>query len=132
MRIGLIGYGTIGRQVAEAIRDGRAGKAILVALLETDREKLAAARAAKVANTITADAAEFFAADTEVIVEAAGHTALKLNAERALRSGRDMLAVSAGALADESFYSTIQRAAEECKRRFAIPSGSLAGLDAVS
>jgi aspartate dehydrogenase len=132
MKIGLIGYGTIGREVASGILDGRAGRAILVALLEVDADKLALARAEKVAPTITADADEFFNADTEVIVEAAGHAALKLNAERALRSGRDMLAVSAGALSDQEFLSTIKRAAEECNRRFAIPSGSLAGLDAVS
>jgi len=132
MKIGLIGYGTIGREVAAAIKDGRAGRAVLVALLEADKKKLVLAREEQLASTITADADEFFAADTEVIVEAAGHAALKMHAERALRSGLDILAVSAGAFADEEFYSAIKRIAEEHNRRFAIPSGLLAGLDAIS
>lgn len=132
MRIGLVGLGTIGKQVAYAIRDGRAGSAELIAILEADASKVSDARDEQLAGIITANADEFFAADTEVIVEAAGHAALKLCAERALRSGRDLLAVSAGAFADREFLSSVKRAAEECKRRVAIPSGSLAALDAIS
>ncbi len=132
MRIGLIGLGTIGKQVAYAILDGRGGNAQLAAILEGDAAKIHVARTEGLADIITADVDEFFGADTEVIVEAAGHAALKQCAERALRSGRDLLAVSAGAFADRDFLSRVERAAEECKRRVAIPSGSLAALDAVS
>ncbi len=85
MRIGLIGLGTIGKQVAYAIRDGRAGNAQLLAILESDPGKISVGRADGLAGVITADADEFFAADTNVIVEAAGHAALKQCAERALR-----------------------------------------------
>lgn len=132
MRVGLIGFGTIGKQVALAIRDGRAGSAELVAILEGDVTKINAARSERLAAIITADADEFFAAEIEVVVEAAGHAALKQYAERALRSGRDVLAVSAGAFADNEFLSSVRRAAEQTKRRLSIPSGSLAALDAIS
>jgi aspartate dehydrogenase len=68
----------------------------------------------------------------EVVVEAAGHEALRQYAVRTLRSGRDMLAVSVGALADDSLLSTIRNATKESNRRLLIPSGALGALDAVS
>jgi aspartate dehydrogenase len=81
---------------------------------------------------ITDYAEEFFTSDTEVIIEAAGHGALKQYAERSLRSGRDMLAVSVGALADESLLASIQQATAETNRRLLIPSGAIGALDAIS
>jgi aspartate dehydrogenase len=124
MRIGLIGFGTIGQEVARAISEGRAGDTTLVRILEVDpRYK---------DDRITPDADEFFSSDMDVVVEAAGHAALKQHAVRALTSGRDMLAVSVGAFSDDEFRASIQRATEASNRRFQVPSGSLGGLDAIS
>lgn len=132
MRIGLIGFGTIGRAVARAIRDGRAGDAELVAILVRDVNKIGNAEAERLACRITANPDKFFAADVEVIVEAAGHAALRQYAERTLRSGRDLLAVSVGAFVDDDLLAAVKRAADESGRRLLIPSGALGGLDAVS
>ena len=80
----------------------------------------------------TADPDELFSTDIEVVVEAAGHGALRLDAERALRSGRDLLAVRVGALADELLISSIRDAAVKSKRKLLVPSGALGALDAIS
>lgn len=132
MRIGLIGFGTIGKAVARAVQEGRAGQATIVAVLVRNRKKIELLEADSLHASVTADPDEFFSADMEVAIEAAGHGALKQYAERTLRSGRDMLAVSVGALADDSLLSSIRRAAEESKRKLLIPSGALAALDGVS
>jgi aspartate dehydrogenase len=129
MRIGLIGLGTIGKEVARAVREGRAGDTRIVAILVRDTRKHDANLPGC---KITADPEEFFSSDMEVAIEAAGHEALRQYAERTLRSGRDMLAVSVGALADESLLSSIRQATEESNRRLLIPSGALGALDAIS
>jgi len=132
MRIGLIGFGTIGKAVAGAVKGGRAGDAEIVTVLVRDVSKINSTDAGLLHGKITTDADEFFSADTQVVVEAAGHSALKQYAERALRSGRDMLAVSVGAFADEFLLSSIRRAAEESNRKLLVPSGALGALDAIS
>jgi aspartate dehydrogenase len=132
IRLGLIGFGTIGTAVARAVQEGHAGDAGIVIVLVRDTNKIERARVDLLQGTITADPEQFFSADTEVVVEAAGHAALAQYAERTLRGGRDMLAVSVGALADDELFSSIRRAAEESKRKLLIPSGALSGLDGIS
>lgn len=132
MRIGLIGYGTIGRAVARAIQEGRAGAAELVTVLARDVRRIGGNEAGQLPWKITADPDEFFAADMAAVVEAAGHAALRQYAERALCSGRDVIAVSVGAFADDEFFAAVERAAQQCGRRLLVPSGALGALDAVS
>lgn len=132
MRIGLIGFGTIGRAVARALVESRAGNARLAAVLVREVTESRLTEVSKVGAIITADPDEFFDVRMDVIVEAAGHVGLKSHAERALRNGHDVLAVSVGALADDHFLSAVGRAAGESGRRLLVPSGALGGLDAVS
>jgi aspartate dehydrogenase len=132
MRIGLIGFGTIGRAVARALAEGRAGNARLVAVLVREVTKARATEVNKDGAIITTDPDQFFATAMDVVVEAAGHAGLKDYAERALRNGLDVLAVSVGAFADDHFLSSVRRAAGESGRRLLVPSGALGGLDAIS
>jgi aspartate dehydrogenase len=132
MRIGLIGFGTIGRAVARAIDERRAGAAELAAVLVRDLDKARATGITERGVMITADPDEFFAAEMDVVVEAAGHAGLKQYGVRALHGGLDVLAVSVGAFADDDFSSSIRRAAEENGRRLLVPSGALGALDAVA
>ncbi|HWP43496.1 MAG TPA: aspartate dehydrogenase [Blastocatellia bacterium] len=132
MRIGLIGFGTIGRAVARAIAEGRAGNAEMAAILVRDVAKAREDDVAGPGVLITADPDQFFGSDLYLVVEACGHAGLKQYGERALRGGCDVLAVSVGAFADDDFYSSIRRAAEESRRRLLAPSGALGALDAIS
>ncbi|HET9531242.1 MAG TPA: transcriptional regulator, partial [Blastocatellia bacterium] len=128
----MIGFGTIGRAVARAVVEGRAGSADIAAVLVRDVEKARAAEIIKPGVKLTADPDQFFAAGMDVVVEAAGHAGLKRYGERALRGGLDVVAVSVGAFADDEFLSSMKRAAEESRRRLLVPSGALGALDAVS
>lgn len=132
MNIGLIGFGTIGRAITRAIRAGRAGQVELVRVLVRDLNKISPVDAGLVAGRITTNADQFFNARLDVVVEAAGHAAVRQYAERALRSGHDFLMVSVGAFVDDELLFRVRQAAAESGRRLMIPSGALGGLDAIS
>jgi aspartate dehydrogenase len=132
MRIGLIGFGTIGKAVTRAVNEGDAGDSRIVVVLVRDVNKISNAEANQFQGKFTSDPDQFFSTDMEVVVEAAGHSAVRQYAERSLRSGRDVLAVSVGALEDDLLFSSIRRAAQESKRKLLVPSGALGALDAIS
>jgi len=130
MRIGLIGFGTIGKAVANAVDNRQAGDVEISRILVRDTSRIDVEDRTR--ERLTSDPARFFSDDTEVVVEAAGHDALRQYAEYSLRSGRDLLAVSVGVFADEAFLAVIRCAAKQAKQKLLVPSGALGGLDAVS
>lgn len=129
MKVGLIGFGQIGRSVAAAIADGQAGDSQLVAVLVRDRSR---AQGTGDGILVTTNPAEFFASDAQIIVEAAGHAALRQHAVNVLESGKDLMTVCVGAFADPSFLETIEEVARRTGRRVLVPSGAIAGLDMIS
>src|SRR6266516_359269 len=100
IRVGLIGFGAIGREVAEAIHDGRAGRARLISVLVRSPEKVEPHLAERLDCRFTADAAEFIDSRMDLVVEAAGHDALRAYAEPVLRAEKDLLVIEVGAFAD--------------------------------
>jgi aspartate dehydrogenase len=72
------------------------------------------------------------AAQPDVVVECAGHQALKDFGELVLRQGSDLLVASVGALADSELEAGLQRAACASGSRLLIPGGALGGIDAIS
>ncbi len=131
LKLGLIGLGVIGRTVARAVLEGSAGDARVVAVLVRD--------AGKHANDVTSfpwpitDQPElFFDQPMDLVVEAAGHEAVRRYAAASLRSGRDFLTLSVGALADETLLAQLQEAATASGRQILVPSGAIGGLDAIS
>jgi aspartate dehydrogenase len=68
----------------------------------------------------------------DVVVECAGHQALRKLGERVLRNGSDLLIASVGALADGELEAGLRRAASASGSRLLIPGGALGGIDAIS
>ena len=81
---------------------------------------------------LTNDPAGFLAEEMDMVVEGAGHEAVRLYAVEALRRGRDFLTISTGAFADDSLLAEVQEAARTAGRRVLIPSGAIGGLDAIA
>jgi aspartate dehydrogenase len=132
LRVGLIGYGAIGEPVAQAILDGRAGGAILTAILVRDVDKHRKQAAHLIANpaiTFTDNADEFFASDFNLLIEAAGHEAVRHYAQRGLTKGTDVLVVSIGVFTDDTFYDEICTVAATHNRRLLLASGALPAVD---
>src|SRR3954452_3258176 len=131
LRVGLIGFGAIGRRLAEAIAAGEAGRCELAAVLVRRPERISEV-AEQLGCLVTGDAADFLATNFDLVVEVAGHDALKAYAEDALRQGKDLLLISIGALADPHFEKRLHRAAHDFGQRVYLATGAIAGLDAIS
>jgi aspartate dehydrogenase len=132
LRVGLIGFGSIGRKLGEAIVAGEAGRCELAAVLVRSPEKLGADAGERLGCLVTNDVADFLATGMDLVVEVAGHDALKAYAEDVLRQNKDLLLISVGAFADHGFKERVERAAHDYGRRVYLATGAIAGLDAIA
>jgi aspartate dehydrogenase len=67
----------------------------------------------------------------DLIVEAAGHQALRIYGPQILEAGIDLLLASVGALANEPLELALKQKAEASGAAVLIPAGALGGLDAL-
>jgi len=70
--------------------------------------------------------------EPDLIVECAGHSAVKAYAAPTLAKGLDFVIVSTGSLADEALWNDVQAAAVKSKGRVKLVAGALPGVDALS
>ncbi|MCA1454269.1 aspartate dehydrogenase [Bradyrhizobium sp. BRP22] len=123
MRIAVIGYGAIGRFVIEHLH---ADPSIEVCAVFSVPQP--ANCAAPLVDSIEA----LLSKKPELVVECAGHQALRDAGEAVIRGGADLLVASVGALADPALEQTLRRAAANAGGRLLIPGGALGGIDALS
>lgn len=130
LKLGLVGYGTIGRTVAEAVARGDAGAARLVAVLDIHPEPPYPPGPSSPA--YFSDLAEFLGTDMDTVIECASQAVLKQVAYAVLDHQRDLIALSIGALVDDDFYTGLKARAETHGRHVFLPSGAIGGLDALA
>jgi len=123
VRVGVIGYGAIGKDLVDAIRNGRAGEAELVGVL-VQRQ-----RHAPDGVRLTSDASAFFAQPMDAVIECAGHSAVRAHGEAVLRAGADLYVTAVGALADASLRQRLEEVARGTGKRLVIPSAGIGALD---
>lgn len=131
IKVGIIGYGTIGKDVTTAIRKGRAGKTELKTILVRNMEKVQKCADKDIQSLLTDEVEAFFQADLDLIIETAGHEAVRLYGEKSLRSGSDFMVVSVGAFCDNELLEKMKNAASETRKQVLIPSAAIAGLDRI-
>lgn len=124
MKIAIIGFGAIGRFVVENLVSDPTFDVVGV----LSQPPLATKPRVRPFHGIDA----LLAARPDVVVECAGHQALKEFGELVLRQGSDLLIASVGALADSELEAGLRRAACTSGSRLLIPGGALGGLDAIS
>jgi aspartate dehydrogenase len=131
-RVGLIGCGTIGSQLAIAIDNGSITNASIVSLFDAIETY-----AAELADRLTSrpkaysEFEEFVDSDVDVFVEAASQDAIRKYAKHILENGKDLMIMSVGALADYSFLSELLQVASSKDSRIYLPTGAIAGIDAI-
>jgi len=126
--VAIIGCGAIGTLLAEAI-DGGEIKAKLIYLYDIDESKaveLASKlkqkpKVARNINDILEDK------EVDIVVEAASQKAVKEYLKSVLDAGKEMLVMSVGALLDPD----LKKLYEKHRDRVHVPSGAIAGLDAL-
>ena len=125
MRVALIGHGAIGRVIAaELLALGPAAGVELVGVLCRHAEE-----GAGLAVPVLTEIEALLALGPQLVVEAAGHEAVRCHGEACLEAGADLLIVSVGALSDAALLEALQRKAGAEGRQVLLPSGALAGLD---
>ncbi|NLX50437.1 MAG: aspartate dehydrogenase [Methanospirillum sp.] len=123
MRIGLLGCGNIGNLLA-ANADGFT----IGAFYDLVPER--AHRLAKRSEGVAFETFEAFVdAEVDLVVEAASNLAVRAHAEAVLRSGKDLVVMSVGGLADRTFRARLREIALAERRKIYIPSGAVMGLD---
>ncbi|WP_144460677.1 aspartate dehydrogenase [Siminovitchia fortis] len=127
LNAGMIGYGTIGKEIASLISEGKAGNVSLRAVLTRNEYYVSSPDC-----LMTTNPEAFFNKKLDIIIEAAGHDALHTYGAKVLSSGADLLILSTGALADNKLYESLHQMAKTNACKIYIPSGAIAGLDRIA
>ena len=127
LKIGLVGCGAIGTEIAGAIDSGEI-EADLVAVCDHNPETAIALIDSLRHKPIKAKLEELVGL-SDLVVEAASQKAVPAIARATLKKGKSLMIMSVGALADVDFYHEVKKLAEERGSRVYIPSGAISGLD---
>jgi aspartate dehydrogenase len=126
LKIGILGVGAIGSAIARELDQGQVD-AELVALTDQDRAR-AEALSGELAVHAPVVSIDEMIERSDIAVEAASQTALAEFLPKALARGRDTLILSVGGLLGHEEWF---REAREKGCRIYVPSGAIAGLDAI-
>lgn len=131
-KVGIIGTGTIGGQLAVAIDTGAVGNAVLVSLFDVASANMQALQQKLHAKPAAfTDFEGFVRTDCDIIVEAASQDAVRKFARQVLKAGKDLMVMSVGALADKVLLADLLKEAEKNGCRLYVPTGAIAGIDAI-
>jgi len=129
IKIGLIGCGSIGSFIAEYLDKSRKFK--VIALFDINKNvglhlSRRLRNKPKVVNSVHS-----LLKNTDLIIEAASPEAVRKHSIEILRSRRDLMIVSVGALVDGKLLERIKKEAVKSKCFVYIPSGAICGIDGV-
>lgn len=119
VRIGMIGFGAIGSEITGALeRLGEANNPVATLV-----------RSGRSAPRAVHDVAGLIAARPDVVIECAGHQAVRDYVPALLDAGIDCIVSSIGILADPATASALAQAERGGGGRLLLPAGAIAGLD---
>ena len=127
--VAIIGYGAIASHVIRAIS---ASSTVRLGGVIGRAGRLAAAQEAVGPNIAVVESIDGLAIHPDLVLDCAGHPGLIAHGAAILERGIDLVSVSAGALADQELYATLERAASASGARLRIASGAIGGLDLLS
>jgi aspartate dehydrogenase len=128
-RVGIIGFGAIGRSVVDAWQSRHVYGHALAALLVRQHQRDEAIRSVSASVAVCTTIDEFLAGGLQLAVEVAGHGAVREHGESILTAGVDLMLISVGSLADAALVHRLEFAARQGGSRVLLPAGAIAGLD---
>jgi aspartate dehydrogenase len=128
-RLGLVGFGSIGQALAVHLQSSQANGCVLSAVCVRRRQIAEVGQFLPSDTVITESLDRLLECKLDLVIEAAGQSAVAEYAERVLQSGLELFVLSIGALADPDLRRRIQRAASTNGGSVSVPAGALAGLD---
>lgn len=124
MHLGLVGYGNIGASLLKLLSVEEVSQVTVltqpVCDIDVPRTEVVATPEALIARR------------PDLVVECAGHTAVRETAIPALEAGIDVVLVSVGALSDADLERDVRAAAAKGGARAILPSGAIGGIDLLS
>ena len=130
-RIGLLGCGAIGTQIALAIDSGKI-PATLTHVYDIKRSQAdSLVSKLKQKPEVVANSHLLSSNQVDLVVEAASQNAVRKDAVSILQNKKNLMIMSAGALLDESVFEVISDACRDFGKTVYLPSGAIAGLDAL-
>jgi len=131
MRVGIIGGGTIAGLILDHVRRGDLGRMRIVAIAGRSEQSKGRTLARNRRIPFVVGVKALLAKKPEVVVEAASHDALREYGETILRKGIDLIALSGGALTEDTLRKKLEGAATKSGALLYVPSGGIGGLDAL-
>lgn len=129
--IALLGCGAIGTQIAIAIDSGKIpGRLTQIYDSEKSRAETMVAKL-KHKPVIVENFHLLSSGPVDIVVEAASQQAVKDVALSVLQNRKDIMIMSVGALLDDAIFEVLLDACKEFKKTIYLPSGAIAGLDAI-
>ncbi len=131
MRLAVIGCGAIGGEIVSAVAEGVV-HAELVALMDIYPDRCAElARRHGVRPVITESISQLLSTSPDLVVEAASQEAVRSYGVEVVSRGVDLVVMSVGALLDDGLRERLEKIAHASGATIYVPSGAIAGLDAV-
>jgi len=128
MKILIFGCGSIGTVIARAADEMEDIEEIL--LHDLNRSKIDTLMS-KISRGKALEGGDIASSGADILIEAASQVAAKENIPVALESGMDAMVLSVGAFVDEGFQNRCYSALKDRDINLLIPSGSIAGVDAL-
>jgi aspartate dehydrogenase len=127
-RIGLIGYGAIGRSVVERLNDAGRFSDIVGVLVRPDKFDAVAHDNLPAVGCI----GDLLSKNPDIVAEVAGAAAVAEFGEAVLTAGSDFLVVSIGALVEDQLLERLRNAAKANGSHILLPAGAIGGVDAIA
>jgi aspartate dehydrogenase len=127
LRVSLIGYGAVGQEVTRLLTEQMIKDITIVGALVRHHTQQRPP-----GPPIVATRSALLAERPHIIVEAAGHEGLREHGAALLREGIDLLLISVGALADNTFMEELLAAAQVGNAHIRVVSGAIGALDALA
>lgn len=130
-KIGLLGCGAIGTQIALAIESGKIS-AVLTHVYDFDKAKSETLVLRLKKKPEIVDNPHLLSSNpVDIVVEAASQDAVRNHALSVIQNRKDLMIMSVGALLDESVLEILLDACKEFGKKIYMPSGAIAGLDSL-
>lgn len=136
-KVGIIGFGTIGYQIARSVESGYLSLARLSFIVDLSSERLEVAKKLfkNEKPTMFSDPDLLFDSEsyksTQIIVESASGAAVRQYAKQILSDGKYLIIFSVGELVDDTLLKELESEAARHTGVIHIPTGAIAGIDAI-
>ncbi len=128
-RVGLIGFGAIGRSIARLWGTLPAHSFLLAGVCARSWQAAEPSHALPEGTKLCTEVEQLLALQPRYVIEAASHKVVQAHGSRILRSGCSLYLLSVGSLAEEALRNSLLAAAKEGGSQILVPAGALAGFD---